>query len=162
MTRRSMPSSFKAPCSLWRVFADFFSTYGVAIVGRWQMGTFLFCRQLGTLLGRLVHRGSSGKCGPGFGRIPGRSFRMGWVVESATRNSASKRDAVSLAGLNRKAHSSLRRQNGMRFPHGKIAATAYRVGSVTRSESAWQVRPECPPRSRRRRPPALRARGSPR
>ena len=52
-----MPSSFKAPCSLWRVFADFFSTYGVAVVGRWHLGTFLFCRQLGTLLASLVHWG---------------------------------------------------------------------------------------------------------
>ena len=33
-------------------------------------------------------------------------------------------------GLNRKAYPSLRRQNGMRFPHGKIAAIAYPGGSL--------------------------------
>ena len=37
----------------------------------------------------------SGKYGPVFGRIPGRGFRMGWVAESATRNIAPKRDALS-------------------------------------------------------------------
>ena len=33
MIKRSMPPRFKAPCSLWRVFADVFSTCIVAKVG---------------------------------------------------------------------------------------------------------------------------------
>lgn len=45
-----------------------------------------------------------GNCDPVFGRIVGRIFRMGWVAESATRNIALKRDAVSLMRLKRKAH----------------------------------------------------------
>ena len=159
-----MPSSFKAPCSPWRVFADFFSTYGVADVGRWHLGTLLFCRQLGTLLASLVHWGQvslhhvgayepdpfapalhrerSGKCDPVFGRIVGRGFRMGWVAESATRNIASKRDAVSPMGLKRKARPIPELQNGTRFPRGRIVAatlsSAARYSSkISVASSSW-------------------------
>ena len=162
MTRRSMPSSFKAPCSPWRVFADFFSTYGVADVGRWHLGTFLFCRQLGTLLAPALHRGCSGKCDPVFGRIVGRGFRMGWVAESATWNIAPKRDAVSPMGLKWKACPIPELQNGTCFPCDRIDAVAPGSAGVTRPESAPRALLGCPPRSRRRRPPALRGRGSPR
>ena len=82
---------------------------------------------------RLVHWrciGWSGKCGPVFGRIAGRGFRMGWVAESATRNIALKRVAVSLMRLKRKAHPIPELQNGMRFPRGRIVAAA--LSSVAR------------------------------
>lgn len=70
---------------------------------RRQLGTFLFCRQLGhSLCQRCIE--CLGNRDPVFGRIVGRIFRMGWVAESATRNIALKRDAVSLMRLKRKAH----------------------------------------------------------
>ena len=103
----------------------------------------------------------SGKCGPVFGRIPGRGFRMGWVAESATRKIAPKRDAVALMGLKRKARPIPELQNGMHFPRGSIAATEQRASFVTRPVPASRALPACPPRSRRRRLPALRGRGSP-
>ena len=103
----------------------------------------------------------SGKCEPVFGRIMGRGFRMGWVAESATRNIALKRDAVSPMGLKRKAHPIPELQNGMRFPCGRIVAATLSGGSATRPAPAPRALPGCPPRSRRRRPPALRGRGSP-
>ena len=59
---------------------------------------------------------------PVFGRIVGRGFRMGWVAESATRNIALKRDAVSLMRLKRKAHPIPELQNGTRFPRDRIYA----------------------------------------
>ena len=40
MTRRSMPPRFKAPCSLWRAFADFCSTCGVDGVANLGWGSF--------------------------------------------------------------------------------------------------------------------------
>ena len=103
----------------------------------------------------------SGKYEPVFGRIAGRGFRMGWVAESATRNIALKRDADSPTRLNRKAHPILRRQNGMRFPRDRIYAAVLSDSPATRPESAPRAHPGCPPRSRRRRLPALRGRGSP-
>ena len=161
MTRRSMPSSFKAPCSLWRAFAVVAKT------------TASPCSECGTW-GRSFSAGSwghslslcrierSGKCDPVFGRIAGRGFRMGWVAENATRNIALKRDADSPTRLNRKAHPILRRQNGMRFPRDRIYAAVLSDSPATRPESAPRARPGCLPRSRRRRPPALLGRGSPR
>ena len=104
----------------------------------------------------------SGKYEPVFGRIAGRGFRMGWVAESATRNIALKRDADSPTRLNRKAHPILRRQNGMRFPRDRIYAAVLSDIPATRPESATRARLGCPPRSRRRRLPALRGHGSPR
>ena len=102
-----------------------------------------------------------GKCDPVSGRIMGRGFRMGWVAESATRNIAPKRDGVSPTRLKRKAHPIPELQNGMRFPHGRIVAAALSASFVTRPESELRALLGCPPRSRRRRPPVLRGRGSP-
>ena len=42
MTRRSMPLCFKAPCSLWRVFADFAKTSALPGWPFRHLGTFLF------------------------------------------------------------------------------------------------------------------------
>ena len=54
MTRRSMPPRFKAPCLLWRVFADFAKTSALPDQSFWHLGTFLMCRHLGTLLGLIA------------------------------------------------------------------------------------------------------------
>lgn len=84
---------------------------------------FLFCWQLGhSLCQRCIE--CLGNRDPVFGRIVGRIFRMGWVAETATRNIALKRDAVSLMRLKRKAHPISELQNGMRFPRGRIVAAA--------------------------------------
>ena len=131
-TRRSAPFHFTSPCSLRGVFAVRPLPATLPLL-EWSLGR----RHLGTLLGAyepvsFVQRciGWSGKCGPVFGRIPGRGFRMGWVAESATRNIALKRDAVSLMRLKRKAHPIPELQNGMRFPRGRIVAAA--LSSVAR------------------------------
>ena len=42
MTKRSMPPRFKAPCSLWRAFADFCSTCGVGGVANLGWGSFSY------------------------------------------------------------------------------------------------------------------------
>ena len=159
MTRRSMPSSFHANLFALVPARCPSSTCDVAMVR--HLGTFLFCRQFGTLLAQALHRGCSGKCGPVFGRIPGRGFRMGWVAESATRNDALKRDGVSPTRFKRKAHPIPELQNGMHFPRGRIDAVALGSAVVTRPESALRALLGCPPRSRRRLLRALRGRGSP-
>ena len=84
----------------------------------------------------------SGKCGPVFGRIMGRGFRMGWVAESATRKIAPKRDAVSLTRLKRKAHPISELQNGMRFPRGRIVAATLSGAAryspkISAASSSW-------------------------
>ena len=160
MTRRSMPPCFKAPCSLWRAFAvrPLPAAFSLPEGGSW--GRSFSADSWGhSLCRRCIER--SGKRDPVFGRIMGRGFRMGWVAESATRNSAQKRDAVSPMGLNRKMRPSLRHQNGTHFPRGSIAATEQRASFATRPRLARRVRPAYLPRSRRRRLPALRGRGSP-
>ena len=161
MTRRSMPRLFHANLFVLDVARCPSSTCDVVLLRMWQLGMFLFCRQLGTLLAQVLHRGCSGKCGPVFGRIPGRGFRMGWVAESATRIIAPKRDAVSPTRLKRKAHPIPELQTGMRFPRGRIVAATLSGGSATRPESAPRALLGCPPRSRRRLLRALRGRGSP-
>ena len=141
-TRRSAPFHFTSPCSLRGVFAV--RPLPAALpwwsLGR-HLGTFFFCRQLGTLLVPALLE-CLGNRDPVFGRIVGRIFRMGWVAESATRNIALKRDAVSLMRLKRKAHPVSELQNGMRFPRGRIVAAA--LSSVARyspstsaASSAW-------------------------
>ena len=40
MIKRSMPPCFKAPCSLWRAFADFCSTCGVGGIANLGWGSF--------------------------------------------------------------------------------------------------------------------------
>ena len=42
MTKRSMPPRFKAPCSLWRAFADFCSTCGVGGVANLGWSSFSY------------------------------------------------------------------------------------------------------------------------
>ena len=42
MTKRSMPPRFKAPCSLWRAFADFCSTCGVGGAANLGWGSFSY------------------------------------------------------------------------------------------------------------------------
>ena len=92
----------------------------------------------------------------------GCTFRLRALAESATRNIALKRDAVSPTRLNRKAHPILGRQNGMRFPRDRIYAAVLSDSPATRPESATRALPGCPPRSRRRWLPTLRGHGSPR
>ena len=129
-TRRSAPFHFTSPCSLRGVFAV--RSLPAALpwwsLGR-HLGTFLFCRQLGTFLVLALHR-VLGKPRPGFWPNSGSHFRMGWVAESATRNIVLKRDAVSLMCLKRKAYPIPELQNGMRFPRGRIVAAA--LSSVAR------------------------------
>ena len=158
MTRRSMPSSFHANLFALVPARCPSSTCGVAMVR--HLGTFLFCRQLGTLLVPVLHR-VVGKMRPGFWLNNGSRFPNGVVAESATRNSAPKRDAVSPTRLKRKTHPIPELQNGMRFPCGRIVAAALSGGFVTRLESALRALLGCPPRSRRRLLRALRGRGSP-
>ena len=147
MTRRSMPSSFHANLFALVPARCPSSTCGVAMV---VIGAALrdvpFLPAVGdTLWARLVHWrriGWSGKCDPVFGRIVGRGFRMGWVAESATRNIALKRDAVSPTRLNRKAHPGIRRQNGTRFPRDRIAAAESKQQpryspSTSAASSSW-------------------------
>ena len=127
MTRRSMPSSFHANLFALVPARCPSSTCGVAmvVIGA-ALGDVPFLSAVGdTPWARLVHWrciGWSGNRGPVFGRIPGRGFRMGWVAESATRNNAPKRDAVSPTCLKRKAHPIQELQNGMRFPRDRIYA----------------------------------------
>ena len=59
--------------------------------------SYRLCRQSGTLLAPALHR-MLGKIRAGIWPNSGRGFRMGWVAESATRNIALKRDAVSRQG----------------------------------------------------------------
>ena len=164
MTRRSMPSSFHANLFALVPARCPSSICGVANAGRWtkgwQLGRSFSAGSWGHSLrwrriviwdvlkrlvvgdtpwARLVHWrciGWSGKCGPVFGRIPGRGFRMGWVAESATRNNAPKRDAVSPTCLKRKAHPIPELQNGTRFPRDRIYAAVLSDSPATRPESA--------------------------
>ncbi len=100
MTRRSMPSSFHANLFALVPARCPSSTCGVAmvVIGA-ALGDVPFLPAVGDTLWvwlvywRCIER--SGKCDPVFGRIVGRGFRMGWVAESATRNIALKRDALS-------------------------------------------------------------------
>ena len=137
MTRRSMPSSFHANLFALVPARCPSSTCGVAmvVIGA-VLGDVPFLPAVGdTLWARLVHWrriGWSGKCDPVFGRIVGRGFRMGWVAESATRNIAPQRDAVSPMGLKRKARPIPELQNGTRFPRDRIDTAVLRDGSVTR------------------------------
>ena len=82
---------------------------------RWQLGTFLFCRQLGTLLAPALHRmlgkmrpgfwsnsGSRfpdgvgcGKCDPEYCSETGYGFPDAPQTESASHSGAPKRDALS-------------------------------------------------------------------
>ncbi|RHE51571.1 hypothetical protein DW732_06600 [Collinsella sp. AM28-11LB] len=54
MTRRSMPSSFHANLFALDVARCPSSTCAVVLFRGWQLGTFLFCRQFGTLLVKIV------------------------------------------------------------------------------------------------------------
>ena len=156
-----MPSSFKAPCSLWRVFAVVAKT------------TASPCSECGTW-GRSFSAGSwghslslcrierSGKCDPVFGRIVGRGFRMGWVAESATRNIALKRDAVSRQGSTGKRIPEFGAKTGRAFRATESQRLSRSNSPATRQAPAPRALPGCLPRSRRRRPPALLGRGSPR
>ena len=116
MIKRSMPPCFKAPCSLWRAFAVVAKTTAFPC-SSWMrhLGTFLFCRQLGTLLAPALHRmlgkiragiwpnsGSRfpdgvgcGKCDPEYCSETGCRFPDKAQPESASHSEAAKRDALS-------------------------------------------------------------------
>ena len=115
-TRRSAPFHFTSPCSLRGVFAV--RSLPAALpwwsLGR-HLGTFLFCRQLGTLLVPALHRvlgkmrpgfwpnsGSHfpdgvgcGKCDPEYCSETGCGFPDAPQTESASHSGAPKRDALS-------------------------------------------------------------------
>ena len=162
MTRRSIPSSFHANLFALVPARCPSSTCGVAmVVIEAALGDVPFLPAVGDTPCINAVSNARENATRFFGRIPGRGFRMGWVAESATRNIALKRDAVSPTRLNRKAHPILRRQNGMRFPRDRIYPAVLSDSPATRPESATRALPGCPLRSRRRRTPALRGRGSP-
>ena len=165
MTRRSMPRLFHANLFVLDGARCQSSTRDVTVAGvvMGEGGTWGRSFSAGSWGHSLRQRciECSGKYEPVFGRIAGHGFRMGWVVENATRNIAPKRDAVSPTCPKRKAHPIPELQNGMRFPCGRIVAATLSASPATRPESAPRARPGCPPRSRRRRLPALRGRGSP-
>lgn len=110
----------------------------------------------------------------------------GWCISGARGNTARYlaefRVAVSGWGGLRKVRPGILLQKGMPFPRwgstgkrvplwsvktgcafraGRIVATEQNASLVTRPRSARRVRPGCPLRSRRRRPPTLRGHGSP-
>ena len=125
MTRRSIPSSFHANLFALVPARCPSSTCGVAmVVIEAALGDVPFLPAVGDTPCINAVSNARENATRFFGRIPGRGFRMGRVAETATRNIAPQRDAVSPMGLKRKARPIPELQNGMRFPRGRIVAAA--------------------------------------
>lgn len=110
MTRRSMPPSFHVNLFALMPVHCPSSTCVSVMAETLRVRTSVCTRFLCEL------QLSSGKRDPQFGRILGCAFRLGPLAETTTRNIGSERDTLSRTGLNRKAHPSLRPQNGTQFP----------------------------------------------
>ena len=154
-----MLSSFKVPCSLWRVFAVRLLPAALPLLALGEapflpaVGTLLFTSVASQALGKMwtgfwPNSGSRfpdgvgcGKCDPEYCFETGCRFPDGAQPEGVSQFEASERDALSA------------RQNCRDCVPRRLA---------TRPKSTQRVRLGYPPRSRRRRPPALLGRGSPR